>query len=760
MGMSKNKSRILLPFYGLLAILIVLFGIVIGLTPLQAPDRDKAKPSEVSFESTWGFLENIAQKPHPVGSEEHEKVKNYLIQTIEKMGLDVEVQDTIVHKPEMERATRVQNIVTKMEGSDSSGTVMLAAHYDSTFVSPGASDDGYGVAALLETARILKDMPLKNDVIILITDGEELGLLGAHAFVNEHPWAKDVDVVLNFEARGIKGATFMFETSGGNGALIKEFQKATSSPASNSFLKEVYDVMPNGTDLTEFVGAGMQGLNFASAQSFNSYHTTIDRLDFVDKNTLMHHTTYAYELATHFGNIDLSTIDNQPEKNAVYFNPVAHTFVSYSDSLVIPLLIVTFIGLMATVIHGIRRKLVSVLGALIGFLLFIVSLAIAYGISLCALKLVTFFAEDVSWLLEFDQHIASIYLIGFLLITTAVLILFTYVVQKKIGAFQVVMGALIGWFLLACVSSVLLTGASYLFVWPLIFSLIGTNLVFWRDKKFSTENNLLLYSAFLVPGIVLFTFLVFSVYIALTITVIHIVMTVAALSLMLFVPVFARLQGSWKYAIALLLLGISIVTYETIAVEATSEHPIGNQVYYMADGDLEKAIWGIQTKPDSFTKQFVADESEFDDHPLPSFTYGEMYTAEAPYYDTNLPQSEFISDVTKDGWRTIILEIAAPNAIAIELGTNSDISMNELSINGEELQLDEKHYSKENPYFIELFGLSKGFTMTFTIKEGESLDFYLIGKTFELPEEHAYTKRPSNMTTHGDYNMVLKTFRY
>ena len=42
----------------------------------------------------------------------------------------------------------------------------------------------------------------KNDIIILFSDAEELGLLGAQAFVEHHPWAKNIGLVLNFEARG------------------------------------------------------------------------------------------------------------------------------------------------------------------------------------------------------------------------------------------------------------------------------------------------------------------------------------------------------------------------------------------------------------------------------------------------------------------------------------------------------------------------------------------------------------------------------
>ena len=97
-------------------------------------------------------------------------------------------------------------MIAWLPGIANSKAVMLVAHYDSVPNGTGASDDGAGVVALLETVRAVKSTaPLKNDVIFLFTDGEETGLLGANAFISEHPWAKDVGLVLNFEAREICG---------------------------------------------------------------------------------------------------------------------------------------------------------------------------------------------------------------------------------------------------------------------------------------------------------------------------------------------------------------------------------------------------------------------------------------------------------------------------------------------------------------------------------------------------------------------------
>ena len=79
---------------------------------------------------------------------------------------------------------------------------MLAAHYDSVAACPGPSDDGAAVAAMLESVRALLTVDLlRNDLVLLITDGEEDGLLGAAAFAPKYPLADRRAVVLNWEAR-------------------------------------------------------------------------------------------------------------------------------------------------------------------------------------------------------------------------------------------------------------------------------------------------------------------------------------------------------------------------------------------------------------------------------------------------------------------------------------------------------------------------------------------------------------------------------
>src|SRR5690606_27421144 len=149
--------------------------------------------------------------------------------------------------------------------------VLLTAHYDSVAAGPGASDDGLGVAALLEAGRALAEGPRpRRSIVAVFTDAEESGLLGASAFVRDHPLARTVGTTVNVDARGSRGPSQMFETSTGNDGLVALVAGAVSRPVTTSLFYEVYRRMPNDTDftLTKTVAAGV---NFANTAGIEHY---------------------------------------------------------------------------------------------------------------------------------------------------------------------------------------------------------------------------------------------------------------------------------------------------------------------------------------------------------------------------------------------------------------------------------------------------------------------------------------------------------
>ena len=151
----------------------------------------------------------------------------------------------------------------------------MSAHYDSVPVGPGASDDGVGVATLLEVGSILKRRPLQRPVILLFNEGEELGLVGARAFLAD-PLSRNVDSLLNFEARGVNGPVTMFETSQPNGPAISVFGHAVRRPVASSMSTDIARLIPNDTDVTVYKERGWLTLNFAMVGNETRYHSPGD----------------------------------------------------------------------------------------------------------------------------------------------------------------------------------------------------------------------------------------------------------------------------------------------------------------------------------------------------------------------------------------------------------------------------------------------------------------------------------------------------
>ena len=281
----------------LIIIIVSIFYSFYSLSPSAKIEKNSSL-TEFSTNKALVQLKEITRKPHFTGAPEHEVVKNYLVSELEKLGLQVEIQEQMAVNKKWRAATNTKNILARIKGSENGKALLLLSHYDSNpHSSLGASDDGSGVVVILEGIRAYlakKEIP-KNDIIICISDAEELGLLGAKAFVNHHPWAKEVGLVLNFDARGSGGPSYMMlETNGGNKKLIEAFQDAnTDYPVANSLMYSIYKMLPNDTDLTVFrESENIDGYNFAFIDDHFDYHTVQDSYERMDLNSLNHQSSY------------------------------------------------------------------------------------------------------------------------------------------------------------------------------------------------------------------------------------------------------------------------------------------------------------------------------------------------------------------------------------------------------------------------------------------------------------------------------------
>ncbi len=529
-GLAKWAQR-------LLALLLIAGSILIGLLQIKAPTPlDSSAPPDVfSSARAMDKLRVIASTPHSIATSAHDEVRDYLLAELKVFGLNPEIQKTYVQSDLYNTSGIIENIIMRIPGTDNSKAVMIAAHYDSVPTSPGAADDGAAIAAMLETVRAIQvSGPLKNDLILLMTDGEEMGLLGAKAFTEEHSWVKDVGIVLNFEARGNKGPSFMFETSDQNGWMVKEFMKAAPHPIAYSLIYNVYKLMPNDTDLTMFRQGGLDGLNFAFGMGVDAYHDSSDTPDNLDPASLQHHGEYMLSLTKHFGNLNLHEVK---QEDRVYFNIWGWNMISYPQSWAIGFMIFGALIFVITIGYGIRRRLMSLLGMLGGFLLTLLSLGVVYGVTkgLWSILRAQVSNEQYNTII-LDPLISTYYLVGLLVITIIITFMLIRWISRYIRSEHIWSGGLLLWLLLCVGTTFYLPGGSYLFTWPFIVSTIGLYVFFLKGEGVSKWAS----AVFAMPGFVLFAPICYLVYILMTLHMSEVLLTVAALAFTLIYPIYSR----------------------------------------------------------------------------------------------------------------------------------------------------------------------------------------------------------------------------
>jgi peptidase M28-like protein len=222
----------------------------------------------------------------PVGTPENARAREYIVDQLTLFGFDVRVQETDARRPEHGNTAHVVNIIAVRQGSER-GAIGLLSHYDSSPDAPGAADDGLGVAVSLEAARVLA---ARNDrrhtLLVLITDGEEAGLMGAAGLVEDRDVMDRLQAYVNIEAIGSAGTALLFETGPENGWIVKPWARSAPHPRGGSYGIEVYKRLPNDTDFSILKRYGVPGLNFAPVGDSYAYHTARDTADRLTDETL------------------------------------------------------------------------------------------------------------------------------------------------------------------------------------------------------------------------------------------------------------------------------------------------------------------------------------------------------------------------------------------------------------------------------------------------------------------------------------------
>lgn len=770
-----------LPFRELFILLLIVglsFFAIYRLNP-PAAVSSQATASLFSSERAMKHLKVISNKQHPVGSYEHQQVRAYLMNQLVALGMKPEIQETtIIESPisNLVRGGEVHNILARMNFSeeDSSKAILLVAHYDSRANSFGASDDGAGVSAILETLRALKfGERLKNDVIALFTDAEEIGLFGAKAFVNEHAWAKDVGLVLNFEARGTSGSTVMFETSKDNRWMIEEFAKAATYPSTNSLLYELYRIMPNDTDMTVFKRAGMSGLNFAYINDSAKYHTSLDNYFNIDERSLQHHGSYALSLTRHFGNLNLSL---QSNSNAIYFDILRLSIVHYPATWAIPLTILVMLLFVVVVINGLKKKVLTIRGMAISFIMFLLSMIIIPGIVYGVWWVIRLLNRNYQIMPPGNIYRSEYLYLGFVALSVAIFSAFYSIFRRKIKAENLTAGAALVWLILLLATSIFLPGGSYLFTWPLISSLLVLG---WRivgTESLASLKNLCVSIFGMILPLILLVPIIYLVFVALTVQMAAAAVLLLVLLLGLLIPQLSFISKRKEWFLPYVLFSLSAIFF-SIGISASgfnASQPRQNNVFYGLDADSGSAVWAsTDSRPDGWTSQFLSSSPERGT--LEPFFPGlnRMFLKKHAPLANNLeaPNVLVLQDDTKDNVRTLHLRILSRRlAPLMFLHIDDGSRIQNVTINGKQITTrDENHKRREesSKWGLQYFGMrAEGIELLFNVTSSAPLKLKVIDHSYGLPEiiPSAITPRPKEMmpssSQFSDITMVSKSFTF
>ena len=263
-------------------------GAALSLTGLRTPAPRPAIANEFSaVRAAERARALLGDQPRPVGSAANAAAVERLANWLRGRKLEVEVQEATVRASG--RDVVLHNVIARRTGALPGKAVLIVAHHDTVAASPGAGDDGMGVAIMLELADALNVDPWAGrDVIILITDGEEAGLLGAKHFVENHRWMADVGCVLNIDHRGNAGPCLLYETGPDTSRLLEPVAPMLGPVVANSTFAEIARYMPNTTDFRVFRERGVPGLNFAVDDGFAHYHQPTDTWANADLSSLQH----------------------------------------------------------------------------------------------------------------------------------------------------------------------------------------------------------------------------------------------------------------------------------------------------------------------------------------------------------------------------------------------------------------------------------------------------------------------------------------
>ncbi|KAI1790376.1 hypothetical protein LXA43DRAFT_512127 [Ganoderma leucocontextum] len=278
----------------------VLFTSVLVLDDLpRVPRNTRGLDLDRGYEA----LSKITTRPHPYISHANDDVRGYILSRVQPLAdrhdyihFSDDLTSNVTYIAAKDHAVYFEgtNVLLKIDGTDAPlaspdskpDGVLFSCHYDSVSTAPGATDDGMGVATLLQMAEYFAhpDRRPRRTAIFFFNNGEEDQLNGAHAYF-EHPWSNLTSTFINLEGAASGGRPVVFRSTslGAAQSLLHPFVKhphgnvLTSDAFSMGLIRSAtdYEVYARGV---EGEADGLQGFDLAFYKNRAYYHTPRDSI--------------------------------------------------------------------------------------------------------------------------------------------------------------------------------------------------------------------------------------------------------------------------------------------------------------------------------------------------------------------------------------------------------------------------------------------------------------------------------------------------
>lgn len=405
-------------------------------------------------------------RAHPVGTPANRAVRARIEAELRRLGLVPEIRRGM-SCGQYGVCAVVENVVAEIPGRERTPAVALASHYDSVPAGPGAADDTIGAAVMIEVARALRSQgTLARSVWLLFTDGEEMGLLGARVLARDPELRERLGLIVNLEARGTAGASLLFETSTPNDGLLRAYARSVERPVTSSVFYAAYRELPNDTDLSVFVRAGLPGVNFAFIEGATRYHTPEDDVAHLSLESVQHHG----EQALAFVRDVLTHGIPRSEHPSVFFDVLGRWLVQFSltkaRTLTVAVVALSLV-LIGVLVRRLRLSWLRIGGSFAAYVVGF-ALAVAFGLALDP-ALYRLHVAHQPWPATTPVLLAALYAGAFAA--------FAFGTSLFRGAFEPACAFVAEWgalLVFALATAWLLPEAVFLWLVPLLVAVIGT----------------------------------------------------------------------------------------------------------------------------------------------------------------------------------------------------------------------------------------------------------------------------------------------